>query len=188
MPLTQEQFRNGVQNLDGQFIPFDQNDFVDRRAFQDNGACGAFAAVWIRNKKLQAEGQAAPSREVSLEEVSWLCEQRFKGDGDVYKTFLEANGLKRDGAIAWSRPNIDWEKLWFFVKAQPAYYLIGVVGPDDGHGIAINTTGGRNWLFDPNYGVAKFDSEQKLKKFFCAYWPRAYPDLKVGRGIVERYR
>ncbi len=188
MPLTPQQFRTGVQNLGGHHIPFDQGDLVDRRVYLDEGACGAFSAIWIRSRKLRALGQQPPDADACMEEVSWIGEQVSKGRAAaVYNEFFAGNGLRQDGMSSWPNGAVDWNRLWFFLSAQQAYYFLGVLGANTGHAIAVDTNAGAFRLFDPNYGTARFPSAQAMKTFFGAYWRRAYPDL-VGRGFISRYR
>lgn len=188
MALTPQQFRTGVQKLGGHLTPFDQGELVDKRVYLDEGACGAFSAIWIRHRKLQALGHQQPDANACMEEVSWIGEQVSKGRAaEVYEEFFAGNGLKRDGRSVWPNGNIDWDKLWFFLSAQQAYYFLGVLGANTGHAIAVDTTGGGFRLFDPNYGAARFPNAPAMKTFFGAYWPKAYPDL-MGRGFIERYR
>ena len=187
MALTPQQFRRGVENLGGRLVPFDQGDLVDHRVYLDEGACGAFSAIWIRNRKWRALGQQPPDADACMEEVSWIGEQVSQGRAaQVYDEFFAGNGLVRDGRSIWPNGAVDWDKLWFFLSAQQAYYFLGVLGANTGHAIAIDTNGGSFRLFDPNYGTARFPTAQAMKRFFGAYWLRAYPDL-VGRGFIDRY-
>ena len=188
MPLTPQQFQTGVQHLGGRHTPFDQSYWVDRRVYLDEGACGAFSAIWIRNKKLHSLGQQPPDADACMEEVSWIGEQVAQGRaGAVYDEFFGGNELRQDGKSSWPNGNVDWNKLWFFLSAQQAYYFLGVLGGNSGHAIAIDTNGGSFRLFDPNYGTARFPTAQALKRFFGSYWPKAYPNL-MGRGFITRYR
>jgi len=187
MALTPAEFQNGVEALHGLLVPFDQGLIVDGRVYLNQGACAAFAAVWIRNKKELAAGRAAPDAAACMEEVSWMEEQKHEA-GQVYTEFLVANGLRRDGAITWPTTNINWQQLRFFLLAQQAFYFVGVLEPGAaGHAIAFDTSLGRFKLFDPNYGTASFPDSPSLIRFFGAYWPRAYPTL-VGHGLIERWR
>lgn len=187
MPLTPAEFRDSAEDLGGVVAPFDQGVIVDRRAYLHQGACAAFAAVWIRDKKELAAGRAAPDAATSMEEVSWMEEQKHKGN-QVYMDFFAANGLRRDGSIAWATTNINWQQLRFFLLAQQAFYFVGALEPGaNGHAIAFDTNLGRFKLFDPNYGTASFPDSPSLIRFFGTYWLRAYPAL-VGHGLIERWR
>ncbi|MBX3588341.1 MAG: hypothetical protein AB7I35_10030 [Ramlibacter sp.] len=184
--LTDEQFKRGVENCDGQVKPWCQNQLVDGRVYMHKGACAQLAAAWMRNEKFMALGQQVPGRQDTTEEVSWMCEQKNKGK-DVIDEFLRANGLRKDsGQILFSR-HFNLTAVMHFIRAQKAYYFMGSVGGDSGHGIAFNTCKPIPSMFDPNYGEARFRSLDGLERLFLAFWPRAYPDLQ-SQGLVQRYR
>lgn len=183
--LSDEQFKTGVENCNGQVKPWNQDQMVDGRVYMHKGACIQLAALWVRNAKFRVLGQQVPGILACTEEVSWMCEQKHKGRENV-EEFLFGNGVRKDsGQVVFSRAfNLDAVNT--FVRAKKAYYLVGAVGGDSGHGIAFNTTGVTPVMFDPNYGQALFPTLDDMARLFKAYWPRAYEDLS-GQGFVARY-
>lgn len=185
--LSDEQFKNGVENCDGQVKPWNQDQMVDGRVYMHHGACAQLAAMWIRNRKLRATAQQVPGILACTEEVSWMCEQKYKGRAnEVIEEFLRAHGVRKDsGQVVFTR-NFNLDAVNLFIRAKKAYYLAGAVGGDSGHGIAFDTTGVTPQMFDPNYGTAGFPTLDDMARLFKAYWPRAYADLN-GQGFVARY-
>lgn len=185
MPLTNKQFKRGLERCGGVFFPFIQKELVKGRAYMRKGACSDIAAVWIRNRKLQDTHKALPDREQCIEEISWLAEQRHKRRHDVaINEFLQAYGLRTNVGSSTFTRGLNLDKIIFFISAQSAYYLLGGVG-DSGHGVAFSTVNGHRF-FDANLGIVGFPDSQNMALFFKAFWLEEYPDL-MAQGFVQRF-
>lgn len=184
MPLTVSQFKRRVERCGGVVIPFSQDELVEGRAYMHKGACGEIAAVWIRNRKLKDGHKTIPDREQSIEEISWLAEQRYMGRTRAMDEFLQAYGLRTNAGRSIFTRGLNIDKINFFINAQSAYYLVGGVG-DSGHGVAFSTVNGHRF-FDANFGIASFPDNENMAKFFGAFWRIEYPDL-MAKGFVQRF-
>jgi hypothetical protein len=185
MPLTKEQFKRGVERCGGSVMPFSQDELVEGRAYMHKGACSELAAVWIRNRKLQASHLPLPDRDQCIEEISWLAEQRHKRKhGVAIDEFLQAYGLRANAGSSIFTRGLNLDKIIFFISAQSAYYLLGGVG-ESGHGVAFSTVNGHRF-FDANFGIAGFPDSQNMALFFKAFWLEEYPDL-MAQGFVQRF-
>ncbi|UQS14835.1 YopT-type cysteine protease domain-containing protein [Pseudomonas sp. HS6] len=190
MPLSQEAFARGTQNIGAHFVEFDQSQ-LENRAYMARGVCRSLSIVWIRNQKLRSQNQPRPAWEGpngQMEEVSWLAEQQHAGKTlEMTEAFLRSFGLRPNGMTFFPQ-QFDNAKFWFFLKALPGYYLVGRDDPGlgPGHEVAIRTDGNIK-LFDPNYGEVTFADVDDLQTFFTQYWPRAYPELANGGGSIFRY-
>ncbi len=186
MHLPHERFALGVENVGASMTYFNQMDTYGKRVYMTKGVCRALSAYWLRAMKLKNSGSQVPDETQRTEEISWLAEQQHKKNESV-DMYLRANGLRPDGMI-WFKTQVDWGKLRFFLAARPGYYLVGVdaQGNGEGHEIAFCTV--NTWkLFDPNYGIVTFQSQQTMHQFLTAYWGRAYPDLANGSASIFRY-
>lgn len=186
--MEPEVFARGVENIGATLTPFDQSDFVDGRAYMNEGACYAFVLAWIRRQTEVATNRPLTGKTQTMEDVSWLSEQKHRGSlSESTQLFLRGNGLRGDGSIGF--PDVDWHKLWFFLSARPGYYIVGVAPANgEGHAVGFDTTNGSAVMFEPNYGTVTFSSAQDMKLFFGKFWGKAYPDLARGvKALIERY-
>lgn len=181
-------FAAGVSAIGANLMPFDQANHVDKRPYMHEGACYAFCLAWICSQRRKVDNLPVVGKSQTMEDVSWLSEQKNRGSQkESTELFMRGNGLRPDGETGFK--TVNWEKVWFFLSAQPAYYIVGAApAGGSGHCLAFNTSNGAALMFDPNFGTVNFPDAATMKHFFSKFWPKAYPDLAHGVGaIVSRF-
>ena len=162
----------------GKIVHKQTQDFVDKRAFIDEGACLSICLQFMCGHA-NADSDLLFSKKQYLETAQWLYEVEGAARGERVREYAQTYGFKESGEVKGSLLH-DELYLWTFLEkwAARTYCLIGVKNTARTTGHAFLVFYSTSWmLFDPNYGLVEWPSFGSLAVSFKRILNNKYSDL-----------